>query len=239
MAPVFKRVFLSFFRSPIGYVFLGFFAVLSTLIAFFFFEFFKRNQATLDSYFMALPWMLLILAPAAGMGLWAEEKRSGTLELLFTLPLTPLQAVLGKFLAAWAFLGLAIFLSLPLLVTCLYLGEPDLGIVASSYLGALLLAGTYLAICSLTSALTKNQIVSFIVSFFVCFVLAFLGTSIFNGFLHSFLGLPVPLVDLVANFSPFTHFDAFTKGIIDPKDVVYFLSVSGVALALNVIALER
>lgn len=239
VVPLFKREFLGYFRSPIGYVFLCFFSVISVLLAFFFFQFFKNNQASLDSLFTPLPWMLLILAPAAGMGLWAEERRSGTIELLFTLPVSTTHCVLAKFLAGWAFLTLAILLTLPLLATCLFLGQPDLGVVASSYFGSILLAGTYLAICSLTSALSKSQVVSFIVSFFLCFVFAFLGTSIFNQFLLGFLGLPVGVVDAISNFSPFTHFAAFTQGLVDPRDVVFFLSVSGAALLANVIVLER
>lgn len=239
LSPVFKREFLSYFRSPIGYVFLVFFSVLSVLIAFFFFGFFKNSYASLDAFFLPAPWLLLVLAPAVGMGLWSEEKRSGTLELLFTLPLSPVQTVLGKYLAGWAFLALALVLTLPLLLTCTYLGDPDLGVVASSYLGCVLLAGTYLAICALTSSLTKNQIVSFIVGFFVCFLFTFLGTSVFNSFLSGFLGLPVAVVDAISNFSPYTHVSGFTKGIVDLRDVVFFLSVSAVSLSLNALTLER
>jgi ABC-2 type transport system permease protein len=239
ISSVFKREFLSYFRSPIGYVFLCFFLGLAVLIAFFFFGFFKNNLASLDSLFTPLPWLLLVMAPAAAMGLWAEEHRSGTLELLFTLPLTTAQAVIAKFLAGWAFLSLGILLTLPLAFTAAWLGNPDWGVVFSGYTGTLLLAGSYLALCSLASALTKSQVVSFILGFFVCFLFAFLGTSIFNQFLLGFLGLPVGIVDVLANFSPFTHVASFPQGIIDPKDVLFFVSVTVAALAANVVALER
>jgi ABC-2 type transport system permease protein len=171
------------------------------------------------------------------MRLWSEEKRSGTIELLFTLPLTPLEAVLGKFLAGWAFLALAILLSFPMALTVGYLGKPDWGVIASSYFGSILMAGTYLAVCSLTSALTRNQVISFVVSVLVCLGLVLLGYSAFNGLLGAVL--PVWAVDLLANFSFITHFDGFCKGIIDPKDVVFFLSLAGFALFHNVLALEQ
>ncbi|AHF92108.1 hypothetical protein OpiT1DRAFT_01468 [Opitutaceae bacterium TAV1] len=237
ICPVFKREFLGYFRSPVAYVFLIVFLVASVGLAFFIGNFFKNNTASLESYFMFLPWLLLFFAPAAGMRLWAEEKRSGTLELLFTLPITTLQAVAGKFLAAWAFLSLAILLSFPMAITVGYLGDPDWGVIASSYLGAVLMAGGYLGICSLTSALTRNQVISFVLSVIICLVLVLLGWSVFNGALGSFL--PVQAVDFVANCGFIPHFDPFTKGIIDPKDLIYFLSLMGFTLFLNVIVLER
>jgi ABC-2 type transport system permease protein len=191
----------------------------------------------MESYFVFHPWLFLFLIPAVGMRLWSEEKRSGTIELLFTLPLTTLEAVMGKFLAAWAFLAVAILLSFPMAITVGYLGQPDWGVIASGYLGSILMAGAYLGMCSLTSALTKNQVVSFVLSVLACLVLVFLGWSVFNGALSAVL--PVWAVDLVANFSFVTHFEAFSKGIIDPKDVAFFLSLTGFTLFLNVVALER
>lgn len=237
ITPVFKREFLGYFRSPVAYVFLIVFLMASVGLAFFVGQFFRANQASLESYFVFHPWLFLFLIPAAGMRLWSEEKRTGTVELLFTLPLTTLEAVLGKFLAAWAFLAIAILLSFPMAITAGYLGDPDWGVIASGYLGSILMAGSYLGVCSLTSALTKNQVISFVLSVIACLVLVFLGWSIFNNVLSAVL--PVWAVDLVANFSFVTHFDAFTKGIIDPKDVVFFLSLTGFTLFLNVVALER
>ena len=237
ITPVFKREFLGYFRSPVAYVFLVVFLMASVGLAFFVGQFFRANQASLESYFVFHPWLFLFLIPAVGMRLWSEEKRSGTIELLFTLPLTTLEAVMGKFLAAWAFLAVAILLSFPMAITVGYLGQPDWGVIASGYLGSILMAGAYLGMCSLTSALTKNQVVSFVLSVLACLVLVFLGWSVFNGALSAVL--PVWAVDLVANFSFVTHFEAFTKGIIDPKDVAFFLSLTGFTLFLNVVALER
>jgi ABC-2 type transport system permease protein len=237
ICPVFKREFLGYFRSPVAYVFLIVFSVASIGLAFFIGGFFKAGLASMESYFTFYPWLFLFLIPAAGMRLWSEEKRTGTVELLFTLPLTTLEAVLGKFLAAWAFITIAILLSLPLAATVGYLGDPDWGVLATTYLGSALMAGAYLGVCSVTSALTKNQVISFVLSVVACLILLFLGWSVFSGVLGSIF--PVWLVDLLSNFSFITHFDAFTKGIIDPKDVVFFLSLMGFTLFLNVVALER
>jgi ABC-2 type transport system permease protein len=235
--PVFKRELLAYFRSPVAYVFLVVFSLASIGLAFFVGGFFKAGLASMESYFTFYPWLFLFLIPAAGMRLWSEEKRTGTVELLFTLPITTLEAVVGKFLAAWAFLTLAILLSVPLAGTVAYLGSPDWGIIVSTYLGATLMAGAYLGVCSLTSALTKNQVISFVISVVACLVILFLGWSVFSEVLGSVF--PVWLVDLLSNFSFITHFDAFTKGIIDPKDVIFFLSLIGFTLFLNVVALER
>lgn len=237
ITPVFKREFLGYFRSPVAYVFLIVFLMASVGLAFFIGQFYRANQASMESYFTFHPWLFLFLIPAVGMRLWSEEKRTGTLELLFTLPMSTLDAVLGKFLAAWTFLTIAILLSFPMVVTIGYLGNPDWGVIASSYLGSVLMAGAYLGVCSLTSALTKNQVISFVLSVLICLILVFLGWSIFNDLLSAIL--PVWAVDLIANFSFVTHFDAFTKGIIDPKDLVFFLSLTGFTLFLNVVALER
>ena len=237
--PLLKREFLGYFRSPVAYVFLIVFMMASVGCAFFLGGFFDANVASLQSYFAFLPWLFIAFVPAAGMRLWSEEKRAGTIELLFTLPVTKLEAVLGKYLAAWAFLCLAVLLSFPLALTIAYLGDPDWGILFSSYLGAMLMAGAFLGICSLTSAFTKNQVISFVISVFVCFILVLLGWSVFTDFLGGYLGLPPWLVDVVSDFSFKTHFDAFIKGIVDPKDVMFFLSLMGFTLFLNVVALEK
>lgn len=237
ISPVFKREFLGYFRSPVAYVFLAVFSIASVGLAFFIGYFFKAGQASMERYFDFFPWLYLFFIPAAGMRLWSEEKRTGTVELLFTLPITTLEAVLGKFLAAWAFIGIAILLSFPLALTVAYLGDPDWGVMITTYLGAFLMAAGYLGVCSLTSALTKNQVISFVISVVACLVLLFLGWSVFSEILGSVF--PVWLVDLLSNFSFITHFDAFTKGIFDPKDIVFFLSLAGFTLFLNVVVLER
>jgi ABC-2 type transport system permease protein len=237
ITPVFKREFLGYFRSPVAYVFLIVFLMASVGLAFFVGQFFKNNQASLQSFFVFHPWLYLFLIPAAGMRLWAEERRGCTIELLFTLPLTTLDAVLGKFLAAWAFLALGLALTFPLALTVRWLGDPDWGVIAGGYLGSALMAGAYLAICSLLSALTKNQVIAFVLGVVTCLVLVFLGWSVFNGLLSGFLSPGA--VDFVANLGFIPHFDAFAKGILDPRDFAYFGSVITLALALNVAVLER
>jgi ABC-2 type transport system permease protein len=237
ICPIFRREFFGYFRAPVAYVFLIVFLVASVILTFLISHFYEANNASLDAYFNWHPWLFLFLIPAAGMRLWAEEKRTGTVELLFTLPITTLEAVLGKYLAAWAFLSLAVLMSFPLVFTLGYLGHPDWGVVFTSYVGSILMAGSYLGVCSLTSALTKNQVISFVLSLIVCLVLLFLGWNIFSGFASAYL--PTWLVDLLANFSFKTHFDPFLKGLVELKDVVFFLSLTGFTLFLNVVALER
>ncbi len=235
--PVFKREFLGYFRSPVAYVFLIVFLVAAVGLAFFVGQLFEAGQANLEPMFFFFPWLFLLLVPAAGMRLWSEEKRTGTVELLFTLPITTLEAVLGKYLAAWTFLCAAIALTFPMALTIGYLGDPDWGVLLVSYLGSMLMAGAYLGVCSLTSALTKNQVISFVISVTACFILMLLGWSVFSDFMESYL--PVALVDVIANFSFITHFEPFKTGIVDPSDVIFFLSLTGFTLFLNVVALER
>jgi len=238
VAPIFRREFAGYFRTPVAYVFMVGFLLISVALSFSRFGgFFKAGVASLDAYFGFFPWLFLFIVPSVGMRLWSEEKRSGTIELLFTLPVTTLEAVIGKFLAGWAFLALTVALSFPMAVTIGYLGRPDWGVVATSYFGAIMMAGGYLGVCSLTSAFTKNQVVSFVISLLVCAVLVFLGYSGFTAFLEGFL--PIGTADAISNFSFITHFSPMVRGIIDPKDVVFFLSLMGFTLFLNVVALER
>jgi ABC-2 type transport system permease protein len=237
IAPVFKREFLGYFRSPVAYVFLIVFLVASVGLAFFVGGFFRGNQASLESFFVFHPWLYLFLIPAAAMRLWAEEKRGGTIELLFTLPLTTRDAVLGKFFAAWLFLALGLALTAPMALTVGWLGDPDWGVIVSGYLGSALLAGACLAICTLLSALTKNQVIAFVLGVIVLLVLVFLGWSVFNQLLSGFL--PVAAVDFIANLGFIPHFDALAKGIVDARDLAYFGSVIALALAINVAVLER
>jgi len=235
---IFKREFLGYFRSPVAYVFLVAFLAISISLAFSRYgAFFDNNVASMETYFAFYPWLFLFLVPAVGMRLWSEEKRSGTIELLFTLPVTRLEAVLGKFLAGWAFLSLAIILSFPLALTVAYLGDPDWGVIFSTYLGSILMAGAYLGVCSVTSALTKNQVISFVLSVIVCAILVFLGYSGFTDTLEAIV--PVTVSDAISNFSFSTHFYAFAKGIVDPKDVMFFLSLAAFSVCLNVLVLER
>ena len=238
VAPIFKREFLGYFRSPVAYVVLIAFLFISVSLAFSRYGgFFKAGVAGLESYFAFFPWLFLFLVPAVGMRLWSEEKRAGTVELLFTLPVTTLEAVVGKFLAGWAFLTVAVLLSFPMAITVAYLGDPDWGVIFATYLGAILMAGGYLGVCALTSALTKNQVISFVLGLIACAGLVFLGYSSFTEFLQAIF--PVSVADALSNFSFITHFDAFTKGIVDLKDVIFFLSLMAFTLFLNVVVLDR
>ena len=237
IVPICKREFLGYFRSPVAYVFLVVFLAATVIMAFFVGQFFEANEASLRSMFEFFPWLFLFLAPAICMRLWAEEKRSGTWELLFTLPVSTTEAVLGKFFAAWAFFSLAILLTIPMAVTVGYLGAPDWGPIITGYLGAILMAGAYLAICSLASALTRNQVISFVLSFIICLLLLFLGFGLITSFMATVL--PVGLVDGISNFSFLTHYEAMMLGVIDSTDVLFFLLLSAIALTLNVLVLER
>lgn len=235
---IFKREFLGYFRSPVAYVFLAVFLMAAVGLPWFLGGFFESNQASLDTFFFFLPWVFLFLIPAAGMRLWSEEKRSGTWELLFTLPISVFQAVIGKFLAGWAFIALALLLTLAMPATVAYLGDPDWGPIAGGYFGAVLMAGGYLAICSAASALTKNQVIAFVMSVVACLALVLLGWSVFNELMFA-LSLPVGLVDGLSNFSFITHFEPMGKGLIQLKDLLFFLSLIGFCLCLNVLVLER
>ncbi|MFA4943400.1 MAG: ABC transporter permease subunit [Lentisphaeria bacterium] len=217
------RELSGYFTSPVAYVFILFFLLLSGVFTFKLGGFFAGNDASLAAFFVWLPWLYLFLVPAIGMRLWAEERRAGTLELLLTMPLTGWQAILGKFLAAWAVLLAALLLTFPLLLTVAYLGEPDLGALLGGYLGALLLAGAFLAVSSMTSALTRNQVISFILSLCLCLFLNLAGWPPVTGFLVRWA--PPWLIDGVAQFSVYPHFSAMQKGLVELRGLVYFLSV--------------
>lgn len=234
---IFKREFMSYFRSPVAYVFLAVFLVAAVGLPWFLGGFFDNNLANLDSFFRFLPWVFLFLIPAVGMRFWSEEKRSGTQELLFTLPISVSHAVLGKFLAGWAFISLALALTFCMPLTLAYLGTPDWGPVVTGYVGAILMAGAYLGICSVASALTKNQVIAFVIGVVFCLLLVFLGWSVFNDLLLS-LNLPAGLVDALANFSFITHFESMAKGLLRVKDLVFFLSLMAFCLCANILVLD-
>lgn len=237
VATVFKREFFGYFRSPVAYVVLACFHLLAMALTFFVGRFFDAGSASLDRFFITIPWVCIFFAPATAMRLWAEENRSGTIELLMTLPLTLRNAVTGKFLAAWAFISVGIALTFPLIFTVAYLGDPDWGAMFGGYLGCVLLAGAYLGICAFTSALTRNQVISFVLGALVCLVITLLGWSIFSGFLESTFG--VALADAIAGFGSLTYFDSMTRGLVESQAVVYFLSLIGVSLFSTMVVLER
>ena len=223
-----KRELASYFSSPVAYVFIVIFLILAGFFTFMVGNFFARNEASLAAFFLWHPWLYLFLVPAAGMRLWAEERRSGSIELLLTLPITPWQAIVGKFIAAWLFLGLALVLTFPMVMTVAYLGDPDGGVMFSGYVGSFLVAGTYLAITNMTSAMTRNQVVSFIVSVVICLFLILAGWRPVTDMVVTWA--PAWLVEGVAAFSIIPHFDGLQRGVIDSRDVIYYFSVMGFAL---------
>jgi ABC-2 type transport system permease protein len=225
---IMKRELGGYFTSPIAYVFLVIFLVLTGFFTFTVGQFFERGEASLVSFFTWHPWLFLFLVPAAGMRLWSEERRLGTMELLLTMPVTTWQAIVGKFLASWLFLALALVLTFPVVITVNYLGNPDNGVIFAGYVGSLLLAGTFLAVSCMTSALTRNQVVSFILSVIICLFLILAGYTPVTDFLVRWAN-PV-IVEVVAAFSVMTHFEGFQRGVLDTRDIVFFLSVIGFAL---------
>jgi len=232
-----KRELASYFASPVAYVFLVIFLLLTGFLTFAAGAFFERGEASLGAFFAWHPWVYLVLVPAVGMRLWAEERRAGTLELLLTLPVTAWQAILGKFLASWLFLAIALALTFPVVVTVNVLGAPDNGAILAGYLGSLLLAGAYLAITCLTSALTRNQVIAFILAVVACLFLILAGFSPVTDLLVRWASPAV--VDTVAAFSVVTHFDGFQKGVVDSKDLLFYLSVIGYSLFATGVVLRN
>ncbi len=233
-----KRELGAYFTSPLAYVFIVIFLLLCGFFTFMIGGFFERGEAALSrSFFDWHPWFYLFLVPAVGMRLWAEERRVGTLELLLTMPVSAWQAILGKFIASWLFLGLALFLTFPIVITVNYLGNPDNGVILAGYVGSWLMSGAYLAISCITSAMTRTQVVSFIISVVVCFFLILCGFSPVVRFLEGWAS-PM-IVDFVTSFSVITHFDGFQKGVLDFRDVLFFLSVIGFSLFTTSVILRE
>jgi ABC-2 type transport system permease protein len=224
-----KRELAGYFASPVAYVFIIIFLLLSGFFTFMLGQFFMRDEASLSAFLMWHPWLYMFLVPAVGMRLWSEERRSGTFELLFTMPISPTQAILGKFLAGWFFLGIALALTFPILWTVSFLGSPDWGVMFTGYLGSFLTAGAFLAITSMTSAMTRNQVVSFITSLVVCLLLILAGWPPITNLILK-LAPWNWLVEGAGNISVMTHFDNLQRGLIDFRDLVYFASVAAFAL---------
>ncbi len=232
---VFRRELQSYFATPVAYVFIVIFLMLMGAFTFYLGAFFERGQADLRAFFNFHPWLYLFLVPAIAMRLWAEERKSGTIELLMTLPITPWQAVLGKFMAAWAFAGIALALTFPIWLTVNYLGDPDNGVILAAYIGSLLMVGAFLAIGAFLSAFTRNQVIAFVVTVVVCFSFLLSG---FPLVLDAFSGwAPQLLVDGIASLSFLTHFENISKGVIDLRDLIYFALVIGTFLYANTIVL--
>jgi ABC-2 type transport system permease protein len=217
-------------------VFILIFLVLANSFTFYLGGFFERGQADLAPFFNFHPWLYLFLIPALAMRLWAEERKTGSIELLLTQPVTLWEAVLGKFFAAWAFAGIALILTFPFWITVNLLGHPDNGVIVASYIGSFLMAGAYLSIGSALSAVTKNQIIAFVVTAAVCFFFTVDGSSMVLSFLNGWA--PAGVMSDLAFFSFLTHFNAIIRGVIDLRDLVFFVSVMVLCLFCNAILVD-
>ncbi len=233
---ILKRELASYFATPIAYVFIFIFLVLSGVFTFYMGNFYEREQADLTAFFNFHPWLYLFLVPAISMRLWSEERKSGSIELLMTLPLTRMDAVLGKFLAAWLFTGLALTLTFPIWITVNLLGEPDNGVIFCSYLGSWLMSGGFIAIGSCMSALSKSQVIAFILSAVVCFLFILAGFPLVVDLFKDWL--PAVMVDAIASLSFLTHFTSISKGVLSLRDLLYFISVIGVWLGATTVVVE-
>lgn len=236
IAAIYKRELGSYFATPVAYVFIVIFLMLSGVFTFYLGGLFERGQADLQPFFNYLPWLYLFLIPALSMRLWAEERRSGSIELLMTLPISLTQAVLGKFLAAWLFTGIALVLTFPLWLTVNYLGSPDNPVIFSGYIGGFLMAGAYLSIGSCISAVTKNQVIAFVIAVVISFLFILSGFPLVLNFFKDWA--PQVVVNAISSLSFLTHFSSITKGVIDLRDIIYFFSFIACWLAANIIVIE-
>jgi ABC-2 type transport system permease protein len=223
-----KRELAGYFNSPVAYVFLVIFLLMTAAFTFLIGQFMDRNQATLQPFFMWHPWIYLFLVPAVGMRLWSEERRQGTMELLLTLPISLWHCIIGKFLASWLFLTLALVMTFPIWITVNYLGDPDNSVIIASYIGSFFLAGAYLSITSMTSAFTRNQVISFILSVVICGFLVLCGWPPVTDVVETLA--PRSVVEFVVAFSVMPGIEQFNNGQIDSRAVIYFLSVIGFPL---------
>jgi len=233
---IFRRELTGYFVTPVAYVFLVIFLALIGALTFYFGNFYERGQADLGSFFGLHPWLYAFLVPALAMRLWAEERDAGTIELLLTLPVTTTQAVLAKFLAAWVFTLVALVLTAPIWWTVNYLGNPDNGVILASYVGSALMAGGFLAIGSFVSALTRSQVVAFVVGFVLCFLLLMAGYPLVLDAFRSWA--PQGIVDAVAALSFQNHFDSISRGVVELRDLVYFVGLIVFFLFANVTVIE-
>jgi ABC-2 type transport system permease protein len=233
---VYKRELAGYFTTPVGYVFIVVFLFLSGVFTFQVGELFEREQADLRPFFTIHPWLYLFLVPAVAMRLWAEERRTGTIELLMTLPISTGSAVLGKFLAAWSFTGIALAMTFPTWLTVIWLGDPDNGAILAGYAGSFLMAGGFLAIGSCISAVTKNQVIAFVLTVVVCLFFLLTGLPFATELMEAWM--PVVLLDALTSFSFLEHFSAMSRGVVRAEDLVFFGSLMGLALFANTAVLE-
>jgi ABC-2 type transport system permease protein len=233
---IFKREFSGYFSTPVAYVFIVIFLFLTGVFTFYIGAFYERNQADLEPFFNFHPWLYLFLIPAISMRLWSEERKTGTIELLMTLPIATHEAVIGKFLAAWAFTVVAVVLTFPMWITVNYLGRPDNTVILASYFGSLFMAGGFLAIGSCVSAITKSQVIAFVISVVFCFLFLLSGFPLVLDFFRAWA--PQAVVNAVASFSFLTHFESIKKGVIDIRDLIYFATLICFWLYANVVVIE-
>jgi len=233
---VFRRELSSYFATPIAYVFIVIFLFLSGIFTFYLGNFFLRGQADLLPFFSFHPWLYLFLIPALAMRLWAEERKSSTIELLLTLPITITDAVLGKFLAAWIFTAIALILTFPIWISVNYLGNPDNAVIFAGYLGSFLMAGAFLSIGSCMSAVTKNQVIAFVITVVVCLAFILSGFPMVLDFFSGWL--PQVVIETISSFSFLTHFSAISKGVIDLRDILFFFSLMAFWLFATAILIE-
>ena len=233
-----KRELMGYFNSPVAYVFTVIFLLLMGFFTFMMGGFFRTDEASLVAFLVWHPWLYMFLVPAVGMRLWSEERRLGTLELLFTMPVTVTQAVMGKYIAGCIFLGVALLLTVPMPITVIWLGNPDIGPIFTGYLGSFLIACTYLAATSMTSAFTRNQVISFITSLVICLLLVLAGFPPVTNLLLKW-GASGSIVDIAAYISIIFHFDSLQRGVLDFRDLLYFASISAFCLFTTGIALKN
>jgi ABC-2 type transport system permease protein len=235
-----RREFRAYFTTPLAAVFLVIFLFLAAFMTFNVGGLFERGQADLRPFFQFQPWLALFLVPAVSMRLWAEERRTGTIELLATLPFTIADLVLGKFLAAWGFTTLALLLTLPIWITVSWLGDPDHGVIVVGYLATALLSGAFLAIGGCVSACTKNQVIAFVLCAVVCFLILLAGFPAALDLVRSWLPGSVgePLAQALGSISAMSHFDSMMRGVIDLRDILYFISIKAAFLYLTVIIVD-
>jgi ABC-2 type transport system permease protein len=231
-----KRELKGYFATPLAYIFIVIFLALTGAFAFYIGRFFTNEQASLVSFFNYHPWLYLVLIPAIAMRLWAEERKTGTIEILMTLPVSTTEAVVGKYLAAWVFSGIALILTFPFWITVNVLGDPDNGVIVTSYVGSFFMAGAFLAMGSCISALTRNQVIAFIVAATVCFLFTMSGLELVLNFFRAWA--PEFLIRTVASMSFLTHFSSVMKGVIELRDLVFFVSLIAFWLFANVIAVD-
>ena len=237
LVSIYKRELTSYFVTPVAYVFIVIFLFMTGVFTFYLGAFYESNQADLEPFFRFHPWLYLFLIPAISMRLWSDERKSGSIELLMTLPVSITDAVVAKYLAAWTFTAIALSLTFPMWITVNYLGEPDNAVILASYIGSLIMAGGFLAIGSCISALTKSQVISFVISVVICFMFILSGFPMVLDLFESWA--PQAVIDAIASFSFLTHFTSIKKGVIDMRDVIYFSALITFWLYVNVVIVEN